>query len=524
MTWYRKYRPKKIKDLDLDSVREVLLSMMDKGKIPQVLLFAGPKGTGKTSASRIIGAVLNDPANDTVVDQVYFQKKENKKQKLKEPDCDNEIAQKIFEGHSFIVQEMDGASNRGIDDIRMLQDKVMMPPHQGKVAVYILDEVHMLTKEAFNALLKLLEEPPEHAVFVLATTELDKVPSTIVSRCFQIKFHKATDQEIKNRLKKIAKAEKLDIEQGSLDLIIAQADGSFRDAVKLLEFSVQNDKVSFDKVKSLVGADLNSYSQQLIEAIVNKDEQLVVNTFLELRSLNIREKVFYKTLFFYLHQNILDSFKDQQANKVKVQKKVAVYLLKRFLSIDLELYSPINYLSLEINILELIEQAKGKSGSGSGTKVKKKTQIKKKIKQEKQEQKARIETQDISQNKDSLNKETEINSSKVSDSSLSQQVCDRWEELVKYVGQQNMTLAALLRSSKPFPGNNGEATLKVYYKFHAEQLQQPKFMNIVDHCCQNIIGQKVKFKIIHDDKIKKEKSLETESSQDLATAAMENLL
>jgi len=242
MSWNRKYRPTKIEDLHLDSVRIQLQRMMDAGKIPQSLLFAGPKGTGKTSSSRIIGAIVNDPKNGNQVDLAYFGKSSKKNatkikddaQKLVEPDNDNDFARKIFEGTSFVVQEMDAASNRGIDDIRQLRSKAFLPPQAGKMSVFILDEAHMLTTEAFNALLKLLEEPPEHTIFILATTEeppehtifilatteIHKIPPTIVSRCQTVEFHKATKNELINTLKKILINEKIAFEDDALEMIV----------------------------------------------------------------------------------------------------------------------------------------------------------------------------------------------------------------------------------------------------------------------------------------------------------------
>src|SRR5579859_2130216 len=185
MSWYRQYRPITLAGLHLVSVRETLQQLLGSGQFPHALLFAGPKGTGKTSAARIVGAILNDPANAEFVQSVFFGGKKKSKAvvNFQEPNSSDPIVQQIQRGTSYVVIELDAASHRGIDDIRQLKERVHLPPAEGLIALYILDEAHMLTTEAFNALLKLLEEPPPHAVFILATTELHKIPETIISRC-----------------------------------------------------------------------------------------------------------------------------------------------------------------------------------------------------------------------------------------------------------------------------------------------------------------------------------------------------
>src|SRR3989344_9219205 len=228
MVFYRKYRPQTIEELDSREVREKLTSILLRPSSFHALLFTGPKGLGKTSAARIVAKAINcEKINDY-----------SKGQKLKgalEPCNKCHQCTSITNGTNIDILEIDGASNRGIDEIRDLREKIKLSPAQALKKIYIIDEVHTLTTEAFNALLKTLEEPPPHVIFILCTTEPQKVPETIVSRCFHISFKLATQQELLSSFTRIAKKEKLDFEKEALSYIAEMSDGSFRDGVKILD-------------------------------------------------------------------------------------------------------------------------------------------------------------------------------------------------------------------------------------------------------------------------------------------------
>ncbi len=257
MVFYRKYRPQKISELDLPDVREKLTSILSSKNLPHAFLFTGSKGLGKTSAARILAKAINctstsaHPCNQ----------------------CDNCIS--ITNGSNIDVLEIDAASNGGVEEIRSLRERVKFASSSLKYKVYIIDEVHMLSTGAFNALLKTLEEPPSHVIFVLATTELWKLPPTVVSRTFQIQFEKPTDEQIAASLERVIKGEKLDVQKGVLERIAQISDGAFRDATKNLEQLVLNSngkKITqelFDATFKMGG--LKDLVDELLIALSQKD-------------------------------------------------------------------------------------------------------------------------------------------------------------------------------------------------------------------------------------------------------------
>lgn len=216
---YQKYRPAHFADLiGQGPITAVLTAALATGKVAHAYLFTGSRGTGKTSSARLLAKGIN--CTDLTDGEPCGK-------------CAN--CQAIVAGTMMDVLEVDAASNRGIDEIRDLRDKVGFTPSQGTRKAYIIDEVHMLTKEAFNALLKTLEEPPAHAMFILATTEPHKVPQTIISRCQRFDFRPATVAVLTDHLQKITKAEKLQAEPAALETVAMAARGSFRDALSLLD-------------------------------------------------------------------------------------------------------------------------------------------------------------------------------------------------------------------------------------------------------------------------------------------------
>lgn len=269
-TLYRKYRPQTFGELvGQDHIRLTLQAALGQGRLGHAYLFAGPRGVGKTTVARLLAKTINcaeSPFGGTtpVTDVQTI-----------EPCNQCQFCLEITEGRSLDVIEIDAASNRGIDDIRDLREKIKFVPNQARAKVFIIDEVHMLTKEAFNALLKTLEEPPAHARFVLATTELHKVPVTIASRCQVFMFKKASHDNTLARLKVVAEQEGLTIDDAALAFLAKMGSGSYRDALSILDqvSSYQAERLTLESVQEILGLAREEHLLAFLDALAGGQRQ-----------------------------------------------------------------------------------------------------------------------------------------------------------------------------------------------------------------------------------------------------------
>src|SRR5665213_2979970 len=240
---YRKYRPKSLSEVvGQEHITQTLEQALKQGRISHAYLFTGPRGVGKNSVARILAHAINDlPYDDDSAD--------------------------------LDIIEIDAASNRRIDEIRELRDKVYVAPTSAKYKVYIIDEVHMLTREAFNALLKTLEEPPAHAVFILATTDAHKLPDTIVSRTQRFSFKPVEADKVAPHLIDIARTEKIKVSDEALQMLAEYGEGSFRDSISLLDQAGnQSDKIELSDVQRLLGMPPAEAIEDLLTATISGAE------------------------------------------------------------------------------------------------------------------------------------------------------------------------------------------------------------------------------------------------------------
>lgn len=270
MALYRKWRPQQFQDvIGQQHIIQTLQNSLKEGRFTHAYLFSGPRGTGKTTAAKLLAKAVNCEHGPTV-----------------EPCNECEACRRITQGAVMDVVEIDAASNRGVDEIRELRDKVKFAPTEVRHKVYIIDEVHMLTTEAFNALLKTLEEPPAHVMFILATTEPHKIPATIISRCQRFDFRRVSLEEQVSRLERICNEEFIKAEEGALQYIARLSQGGMRDALSLLEqiSSFAGETVTYEHAVAMTGGIADDQFEKLAQCVLQRDipaAMLIVEEFVD---------------------------------------------------------------------------------------------------------------------------------------------------------------------------------------------------------------------------------------------------
>ncbi len=342
---YRKWRPKTFKDVSgQPQVTRTLQNEIKAGRINHAYLFTGSRGTGKTTCAKIFAKAVNclNPIDGNPCGE-----------------CEN--CKTIENGNMHDVVEMDAASNRGIDDIRDIIDKARFTPAKAKYRVYIVDEVHMLTEQAFNALLKTLEEPPEHVIFILATTEVHKLPATIISRCQRFDFNRIASDVISDRLKFVAEKENVTITEDAALLIAAVADGALRDALSLLDRCIALDSnITADTVRKASGLAKRDYLFDLANCCINKNTS---------KSLEIVDSLYNEAKdMARLCNELIDHFRNLMIIKsVKNPKEFLVMSEDEFENAQTQT----DYLTLEeiVYIIDILEQSYQRMGKGSSNRT-----------------------------------------------------------------------------------------------------------------------------------------------------------
>ncbi len=461
MTLYLKYRPQTIDELDLEGVRETLTNIIKSGNIPHSFLFSGPKGTGKTSAARILAKIINctNLGKKGLANASW------------EPCNKCSSCLSIMNGSNIDVIELDAASNRGIDDIRSLKEGIYLSPAAAKKKVYIIDEVHMLTVEAANAFLKTLEEPPDHVIFILATTNPEKLPETVISRLVRVDFTKANAKEVARQLNRVAKGENIKITSEAIEKISSLADGSFRDAVKILEsLSLKTKDIAIKDIKEenfgnffevLKTHDLPA--QEGAKKALEFIENLIKN--------GISIKNFSGKILSDIHTSLLAKNGIGEDNLPNFSLEELINLNELITNAKKE-NSPIIQLPLEIAIIKFFPKQPV---------VTVKTEVKVADATPKKEEVKPTHTEI---------KKIEVKGS-LDDSS--------WIKLLQNIRGRNVSIEALLRAAKPLGFDGKNLNVGVYYQFHKDRLEDGKNKKILEDICKeslNLDHIKISFELI----------------------------
>lgn len=508
-TLYRKYRPATFGELiGQKHVVQTLKNAVKTGRIGQAYLFAGPRGTGKTSIARIFAKTINCTSL------------KNGEPCLKCDSCRN-----ILDGHALDIIEIDAASNTGVDNIRELRETVKLPPSSLKYKVYITDEVHMLSGGAFNALLKTLEEPPANVVFILATTEVHKIPETILSRVQRFDFTRLTIEEIINRLEEIAKLEKVKVDREALEIIASSSEGGMRNAESLLGqiIALEDKKITTKEVEFILGTVSEKFTAEFVELVIQKKYSEVFSKIGELREMGIDFKNFAKSLLNYLRQMLVLKINPDLGQKLsyEITKERLEQIKKQISSVEIgeilklidilqentEKFksSPIPQLFLEVSIAKLASQ----NSSSPRTELSEEKNISSFPKGRHPEGTERFNnsTAKIPLNppleKGVENKSDPVNSKSASakkpkpsgDSSADLDlVISNWREIIDSLKSYNHSLSSVLKMCQPILIEGKYLILRTKYSFYSDKISDTQNRLTIEKAIDKITGVALKLK------------------------------
>lgn len=479
--FYLKYRPKKFAELfGLEDISQSLQKALQKGQVAHAYVFSGPKGSGKTTTARILAKAIN-------CERLGYGASNVLRSTFNEFEPCNECSAclGVNEGRFLDLIEIDAASNRGIDDIRQLRERIKLAPSQGRFKVYIIDEAHMLTHEAFNALLKTLEEPPAHAIFILATTEYHKLPETIRSRCLTLKFRRAIRADIIKKLSYISEQEKAPVEKDKLSKIAVLAEGGYRNAETLLEqflvgeLNLDGSNLTPSQFLALILKNEKAEALQKVEQAVQKGENM--GDFLSRLVVFVRHLLLLKG---GVPGESLDLIQEELTAMDQISKQLTsadvVFLLGKFLTLsEQEKYSPLPQLPLEIAIIDLAEYFQRKTDKA--THVSASERPDNEVVNLKEKSRVDVIEEDVPA-------EVEVSVSGPLFAGTLAQVLAGWDDFLKAVKPLNHSLEALLRSARPKEvGKGGLLIIEVFYKFHKEKLSQPQNVVLVQRALAEIL-------------------------------------
>ena len=474
---YRKYRSQNFDELvGQDQITKILKNAVKSDQLSHAYLFVGSRGTGKTSTARILAKAVNCEHS------------------LKDGNPCNkcEICKSVTTGNFLDLIEIDAASNRGIDQIRELKERIEFSPSEGRFKVYIIDEVHMLTNEAFNALLKTLEEPPAHIIFILATTEAHKLPATILSRCQRYDFRLGSDDQIRDMLKDIVKKEKLKVEDGAMDILVRNARGSYRDALSLLDvvFNGQpkggnSKEITESEVREILGIPEINMVNNLIGSLLKGDAKNTLESIKELEVKGINLSQFVSYVLEVLREVLVAKLSGAELKQYPFSKdldlKTLMILITSFINTERELKSTSN----QILILQmLIPQFCNENTPTEEVREKK---------EEKVEKGATI-----------LQKKSEKVEVVCSDAGLLnlEDIQNSWEMIVAKIKPQNNTLSAFLNVSKAIDIKGDVLNIEVPFKFYKDQIEAYSSKQMICTTITDVVGVSCRVSCIVNDTVK----------------------